>query len=150
MLRSFAVLGLLCSIPFARSNLLINQQVMIYQLVTLPRFSRYNLNYPLFYARTCRVIGLWYKGAYHHAGGGSKFLPRQYNNEQKAAYPAYLPKLIVKRILARCPQMPHVEMMLQGINRFMVVLVLADHMQALPAVRPRSFGYMVILINFTV
>lgn len=28
--------------------------------------------------------------------------------------------------------------------------VLADHMQALPAVRPRSFRYMVILINFTV
>ncbi|ESC96071.1 hypothetical protein HMPREF1593_02861 [Escherichia coli 907391] len=26
----------------------------------------------------------------------------------------------------------------QGINRFMVVTVLADHMQALPAVRPRS------------
>jgi hypothetical protein len=46
--------------------------------------------------------------------------------------------------------MPHVVMTLQGINRFMVVTVLADHMQALPAVRPRSFGYMVILINFTV
>lgn len=29
-------------------------------------------------------------------------------------------------------------MTLQGINRFMVVMVLADHMQALPAVRPRS------------
>jgi hypothetical protein len=43
--------------------------------------------------------------------------------------------------------MPHVEMTLQGINRFMVVFVPANEMQALPAVRPRSFGYMVILIN---
>ncbi len=46
--------------------------------------------------------------------------------------------------------MPHVVMTLQGINRFMVVFVPAHEMQALPAVRPRSFGYMVILINFTV
>lgn len=72
--------------PSPAPDLLINQQVMIYQLVTFPRVSRYNLNYPLFYARTGRVIGLWYKGAYQHAGGGSWFLPRQHNNEQKAAY----------------------------------------------------------------
>lgn len=58
--------------------------------------------------------------------------------------------LTVKRIFCRCSHMPHVEMTLQGINRFMVVFVPAHEMQALPAVRPRSFGYMVILINFTV
>jgi hypothetical protein len=34
---------------------------MIYKLVALPRFSKYNLNFPLFYARTCRVIDLWCK-----------------------------------------------------------------------------------------
>ena len=60
----------------------------------LSRFSRYNLNYPLLYTRICRVIGLWYKGAYLHPGGGSTFLPRQHNNEQKAAYRAPPPKQI--------------------------------------------------------
>ncbi len=60
--------------------------VMIYQLVTLPAFSRYNLNYPLFYARTCRVIGLWYKGAYHHAGVVPSSYRDSTTNEQKAAY----------------------------------------------------------------
>ncbi|KKY71915.1 hypothetical protein OA41_05170 [Klebsiella aerogenes] len=58
--------------------------------------------------------------------------------------------LTAKRIFCRCSHMPHVEATLQGINRFMVVFVPAYEMQALPAVRPRSFGNMVILINFTV
>jgi hypothetical protein len=46
--------------------------------------------------------------------------------------------------------MPHVEMTLQGINRFYGGDAPVATDPALPAVRPRSFGYMVILINFTV
>lgn len=69
---------------------------------------------------------------------------------RRAAVSKPIPSTYSEAHFCRCSHMPHVEMTLQGINRFMVVFVPAHEMQALPAVRPRSFGYMVILINFTV
>ena len=113
---------------------------MIYKLVALPRFSKYNLNFPLFYARTCRVIDLWCKGAHHHACGGSRFLPRQHKTNKK---PHNWHNSRTDWSHAFKPDVWPVS----HVNRWIVVNVPAHDMQALPALRSRSERYTSILIR---
>ena len=69
---------------------------------------------------------------------------------RRAAVSKPIPSTYSEAHFCRCSHMPHVEMTLQGINRFYGGDAPVATDPALPAVRPRSFGYMVILINFTV
>ena len=55
-----------------------------YSVSYVALLDRYNLNYPLYYARTCRVIGLWYRGAYLHTGSRSIVHAATVQHEHKA------------------------------------------------------------------